>query len=181
MIRGLNGQPLLEVPGDGLVCADLRGADLGWANLFGKDLRGARLCGACLQIADLRGADLRDADLHLASLRGADLRGANLGGAQLHGVDLRDADFCGAKLSWNSGDLLGELLFRAAISHEEFRLAALVSTADRLGWGWYEFLAMAGTEPVEWALGVLADYVVDGDEAPECVRKAAGLECVEIG
>lgn len=43
------------------------------ANLWGADLRIANLWGA-----DLWGADLRDADLRDADLRGADLRGADL-------------------------------------------------------------------------------------------------------
>ena len=52
--------------------ANLRGADLHWANL-----RGANLRGADLQEANLRGADLRGADLHWANLRGADLQEAD--------------------------------------------------------------------------------------------------------
>jgi len=62
-------------------CADLRGANLGGANLGGADLRGANLGGANLRDADLRGANLGGANLRDADLRNADLRGANLGGA----------------------------------------------------------------------------------------------------
>ena len=77
--------------------ADLRGADLRYANLRGAnlcdaDLRGADLCGADLRNADLCYANLRDANLHDADLRGADLRYANLCGANLCGANLRDAD-----------------------------------------------------------------------------------------
>ena len=60
----------------------LRGANLGGADLYSANLRGANLRGA-----DLGGADLRGADLG-----GADLRGANLGGADLRGADLYGAD-----------------------------------------------------------------------------------------
>ena len=64
--------------GADLLWADLRGADLLWA-----DLRGANLRWADLREADLRGANLRDADLREADLRDADLRGANLREANL--------------------------------------------------------------------------------------------------
>ena len=67
--------------------ADLRGANLRGADLYGANLRGANLYGA-----DLRGADLRGANLYGANLRGADLRGANLYGADLRGADLYGAD-----------------------------------------------------------------------------------------
>ena len=56
-----------------LTGANLRGADLRWANL-----NGANLYGADLRWANLYGANLRGADLRWANLRGADLRGANL-------------------------------------------------------------------------------------------------------
>ena len=51
--------------------ADLRDADLCYANLRGANLRGADLCGADLRGADLRGANLCDADLYYANPRGA--------------------------------------------------------------------------------------------------------------
>ena len=57
---------------------ELRGANLGYADLRDTDLR----------YADLRGANLNGADLRDADLRYADLRGANLNGADLRGADL---------------------------------------------------------------------------------------------
>ena len=75
------------------VRADLREADLRWANLGGADLRWA----------DLREADLRWANLGGANLRGADLRWANLGGANLRGADLSGANLRGADLSGATG------------------------------------------------------------------------------
>jgi len=66
--------------------ADLWGADLREANLWG-----ANLWGADLREADLRGANLREADLREADLRGANLREADLRGANLRGADLREA------------------------------------------------------------------------------------------
>ena len=53
------------------------------------DLRNADLRYADLRNADLRNADLRYANLYSADLRNADLRYANLYGADLHNADLR--------------------------------------------------------------------------------------------
>ena len=63
---------------DGGERADLRDADLRYANLRDADLRYADLRYANLRDADLRYANLRDADLLDANLRDADLSGANL-------------------------------------------------------------------------------------------------------
>ena len=65
-IRGEDGGERADLRG-----ADLRDADLYYANLRGADLRGADLCDADLCNANLRGADLCDADLCGANLRGA--------------------------------------------------------------------------------------------------------------
>jgi len=75
----------------------LRGSE-GWSKEDRADLRGANLRGANLYGADLRGANLRGADLYGADLRGANLRGANLYGADLYGANLRGADLYGAYL-----------------------------------------------------------------------------------
>ena len=63
--------------------ANLRGANLYVANLYGANLGGADLYGANLGGANLRGADLCGANLDGANLRGADLRGANLDGEKI--------------------------------------------------------------------------------------------------
>lgn len=68
--------------------ANLRGADLRWANLGG---------------ANLNRADLRWANLNRADLRGANLGGANLAYAYLRCADLRDADLLGATLAHCKG------------------------------------------------------------------------------
>ena len=62
--------------------ANLRYADLSGANLSGANLRYANLSGANLSGANLRYANLRYADLSGADLRYADLSGANLSGAE---------------------------------------------------------------------------------------------------
>ncbi|WP_285305059.1 pentapeptide repeat-containing protein [Listeria monocytogenes] len=86
-----------------LSCANLRGANLRGANLSYANLRGANLRGANLSYADLSCANLRVANLSYANLRGANLRVANLSGADLSYADLRRAD-----LNWiNWRDVVG--------------------------------------------------------------------------
>src|SRR5579859_1003255 len=94
----VNGQEYDIQPGADLYGADLREANLYGANLRGADLYGADLREANLREADLRGADLYGADLREANLREADLRWANLRGANLYGADLYGADLRGANL-----------------------------------------------------------------------------------
>lgn len=79
--------------------ADLRGADLGEADLKGANLREADFRGANLGEADLRGANLRKANLGWANLSEADLRGADLRGANLGWANLRGTNLGGARLS----------------------------------------------------------------------------------
>ncbi|WP_141086150.1 pentapeptide repeat-containing protein [Listeria monocytogenes] len=82
-----------------LSCANLRGADLSCANLRGANLSYADLSCANLRGANLRGANLSYADLSCANLRGANLRGANLSYADLSCANLRVANLSGANLS----------------------------------------------------------------------------------
>jgi uncharacterized protein YjbI with pentapeptide repeats len=74
--------------------ANLYGADLSRADLYGADLYGADL-----SRANLYGANLYGADLSRANLYGANLYGANLSRADLSGADLSRADLYGADLS----------------------------------------------------------------------------------
>ncbi|EEO9406018.1 pentapeptide repeat-containing protein [Listeria monocytogenes] len=80
--------------------ANLSYADLSCANLRGANLRGANLSYADLSCANLRGANLSGADLSYANLRGANLRGANLSYADLSCANLRGANLSGADLSY---------------------------------------------------------------------------------
>ena len=82
-------------------CANLRSADLRYADLSYANLHGA----------DLHGADLRYANLRSANLHGADLRYANLRSANLHGADLRYADLHGANLLLIGQDIRGYLFY----------------------------------------------------------------------
>ena len=78
----------LWLNGEGGECANLRGADLRYTNLYNIDLR----------CANLRGVDLNSADLRCANLRGVDLSGANLNNANLRGASLYNANLRGASL-----------------------------------------------------------------------------------
>ncbi|HAA3055053.1 TPA_asm: hypothetical protein GEI86_14705 [Listeria monocytogenes] len=72
--------------------ANLRGANLSYADLSCANLRGANLRGANLSYADLSCANLRGANLSYADLSCANLRVANLSGADLSGANLSYAD-----------------------------------------------------------------------------------------
>ena len=98
-LKKILDEHLLWLNGEGGGRADLRGANLCNANLFGADLRGANLCGADLCNANLRGANLRGANLRGANLFGADLCNANLRGANLFGADLSCASM--DQMIWN--------------------------------------------------------------------------------
>ena len=98
-LKKILDEHLLWLNGEGGGRADLRGANLCNANLFGADLRGANLCGADLCNANLRGANLCNANLRGANLFGADLCNANLRGANLFGADLSCASM--DQMIWN--------------------------------------------------------------------------------
>jgi TIR domain/Pentapeptide repeats (8 copies) len=85
-IREAGVDSALDLPS--LNGADLTGADLGEANLFGMQLRRADLSGASLWAADVRNAFLSD-----ACLARADLGRANFGGAEVSRADF-DAALC---------------------------------------------------------------------------------------
>jgi uncharacterized protein YjbI with pentapeptide repeats len=76
--------------------ANLKDANLQYADLLDANLRGANL-----QYADLQGADLQYADLLDAYLQGADLQGANLQDANLLGANLQYANLQGATFTTN--------------------------------------------------------------------------------
>jgi nucleoid DNA-binding protein len=85
--------------------ADLRGADLSEADLYEANLEDAKLNDAILEWASLDGASLKRADLQGADLRWANLEGTNLTGANLRLADFEGANLKGAKLS--EADLYG--------------------------------------------------------------------------
>jgi len=174
----LNGADLrgANLRGADLHGAGLHGADLSFVDLNGAYLGGAYLRNAYLSNADLRNADLRNAYLSGAYLSNADLRNADLSNADLSGANLRGAYLSGAYLSnvtvnWNSHALIAELLKRAAGNEiEKLKVAGLILLMTE--WCWDKFLKL--DEPLaEWALDVLAGYVVEGDNAPAVLRRLA--------
>ncbi|WP_099900550.1 pentapeptide repeat-containing protein, partial [Methylobacterium frigidaeris] len=106
--------------------ANLSGADLSRSVPIG-DFRGAIMSGAIL--ADLKGgADIKNQSMGLmrtvfvsVNLSGANLRGADLGRARLDFADLRGADLTGAVLM--GADLSGADLTGATVAGAEFRNA----------------------------------------------------------
>jgi len=115
------------------------------------------------------------ANLTGADLSGADLSGADLGGAFLHGADLGDADLSGADLSgavvsWQSHDMIAEILRRAAADNPARRMLAGLILISR-DWCWDEFLALdIDSELRRWALDELRQWVRPGDNAPEILK-----------
>ncbi len=94
IFSGLNAN-LVEVHLQG---ADLRWADLGYANLQEANLQEADLGYANLESANLQYADLQYADLESANLQEADLQEADLPFTNLKGANLEDAKIQGADL-----------------------------------------------------------------------------------
>lgn len=150
----------------GLAGADLAGCYLRRADLRGADLRGARLAHAFLGAADLGRADLREADLSRT-----DLRGVNLVGADLRGVILTGARLSDALCDWRWSALPAELLRQCPDpSTDGHRLVVdLAFHDDSAPWSWMRLISGRGPA-TEWALGVLAASVRDGDNAPELLR-----------
>ena len=130
--------------------------------------------GIDLSGANLRGADLRRADLSGAILSGADLSGADLGGAFLSGAFLHGADLTGAVVSWQSHDMIAEILRRAAADNPARRMLAGLILISR-DWCWDEFLALdIDSELRRWALDELRQWVRPGDNAPEILKAIDG-------
>ena len=180
------GMSLMDVD---LAGTDLRGAFLAGADLRGSGLTGADLSGCYLRRADLRGADLREAslahaflgsadlrhaDLREADLARADLRGANLVGADLRGAILTFARLEGALCDWRWSAIPAELLRQQhGQSAEGSRLVvALAFHEDSGPWSWLKLLA-GYDRLADWALGILAGWVRDGDNAPDLLRYLA--------
>jgi uncharacterized protein YjbI with pentapeptide repeats len=105
---------------------NLKGANLGGANLIRVDLEGV-----LLNQADLGRADLRSACLNNSELVAANLKGANLRSSSLVRAGLRGADLSGASLTWadlrmadlSDSDLSEADLQRASLTHSIFTRA----------------------------------------------------------
>ena len=157
--------------------ANLAGADFAGADLYDANLSRANLAGAILRSADLAGADLAGANLFRANLFRADLRSAILSSANLSVVnlfraDLYDANLSRAKLNWQSHNLLGEILRRAAEGNMERRALAglVVISTDKCHDFWMGF---AHPEK-EWAVSVLRQWDCEQSPAPEWIKNFKG-------
>ncbi len=78
---------------------DFSGADLSHANLTGADLRGANFTGAKLDYANMKDTDLRGTTFTNANITYATLVAANLTGNAISDANFTDADFSGANIS----------------------------------------------------------------------------------
>ncbi len=159
-----------------LARADLRGAELSAADLRGcylrgADLRSADLRGTRMEHAFLGGADLREADLRGAVLTRADLRGARLLGVDLRGTILTGARLDGALCDWRWSVIPAELLRQHPDASSEVTglIIEMAFHDDSKPWSWLKLFARHRKQ-ADWALGVLADSVRDGDNAPELLR-----------
>jgi uncharacterized protein YjbI with pentapeptide repeats len=162
-----------------LAGADLRGAALSDAELSGcylrgADLRGADLRGTRLAHAFLGGADLRQADLREADLSRADLRGTSLVGADLRGTILTGARLAGTRFDWRWSVVPAELLRQHhSSSAEGSRLVVdMAFHDDPRPWSWLKLMVDLRTG-ADWAFGVLANSVLEGDNAPDLLRLLA--------
>ena len=109
-------------------------------------------------------------DLSGADLSGANLCGTDLGGAFLSGAFLHGADLTGAVVSWQSHDMIAEILRRAAADNPARRMLAGLILISR-DWCWDEFLALdIDSELRRWALDELRQWVRPGDNAPEILK-----------
>ncbi|EJP2059734.1 pentapeptide repeat-containing protein [Salmonella enterica] len=159
--------------GADLCDANLCGANLCDANLRGANLRGANLCDANLRGADLRGADLRGANLCDANLRGADLCGANLCDANLRGANLRGANLRGADLPDLTFVILGEKYFISITNGEYVRAGCQNHTVEE--WRKYskqEITEMDGRKALKFYPRLLSiiDFYLGAGEWPDWVK-----------
>lgn len=169
----------IDLRGAFLAGADLRGSGLAGTELTGSylrgaDLRGADLRGACLAHAFLGSADLRRADLREADLSRADLRGASLVGADLRGAVFTCARLEGALCDWRWSAIPAELLRQQhgpSAGGSEL-VVALAFHDDPSPWSWLKLLA-GRSHVADWALGVLAGWIRDGDNASDLLRSLA--------
>ena len=153
--------------------ANLHNADLYYADLRNVNLSDADLRNVCLRNANLSYTDLRYADLRNSDLRNADLSYADLRNANLRYTDLRNANLSHIKISWNSHELLAELLWKAAGENVDRQmLSAFVGR--KVTWCWDTFLNQFFDHPEKgWALTTLAGWIEEGDEAPAEIKAQA--------
>ena len=117
--------------GANLIEANLAGADLSWANLSRANLNYAKLSDSDLSEANLSGANLIEANLLGAHLSGANLNGTKLNGANLYETDFSEANMsnaCLARAKLIKANLDGADLIEADLLEADLSRASLVNT-----------------------------------------------------
>lgn len=99
-IKNLKGEVILEISGDTLVKANLKGKHLTEADFRNLDLTGIDLERSFCMNADFSGAILKDAYMPYSRCTGAIFRGTDFENANLERAVFRKADLLGAK-NWN--------------------------------------------------------------------------------
>src|SRR5207253_1995327 len=119
----------------------------------------------------LGGADLRQADLRGAVLSRADLQGARLVEADLRGTILTGARLTGALCDWRWSVIPAELLRQQPDTSvgDTSLVIQMAFHDDSRPWSWLKLFTGYGKR-ADWALGVLADSVRDGDNAPDLLQ-----------
>ncbi|MGH6815567.1 MAG: pentapeptide repeat-containing protein [Hyphomicrobiaceae bacterium] len=120
--QGANFQ-LASLQGADLKDAELQFADFTEAKMQGAALRRANLQGAVFGGADLEGADMKEAKLHGAKMTGADLRAADLRGAGLWRTEPTTAD------NMTLADL-ADAVVRPLEESEEAKLRTMILTIE---------------------------------------------------
>ena len=105
-------------------------------------------------------------ELEIGSIKLA-VEAAVKGGAYLSGAYIEKSK---TKINWESHDLVAEILRRAAGEDiERLKIAGLLLICR--SWCWDKFIAI--DDPLkEWAFSELRGWVLDGDNAPEVLKKA---------
>ena len=111
--------------------AELSGADLSFAWLFGTDLSEANLSKTNLVETDLHGSDLRRANLSEAFLGRTNLSGTNLSGANLRKARLHRANLSGTYL--READLSEAFLFETIFAKVDLRTTKGLTTIFYFG------------------------------------------------
>ena len=94
-----------------------------------------------------------------------DLRGAHLVDAHLVDAKLVDANLVGATVNWQSRELIIEILRQHATFNWQFMAIGFICIRPELCWSGFD--AALPRDMRDWVYGILAQYVKDGDSAPD--------------
>lgn len=175
---------------------DFRFADLSYQDFSGLDLYGLDFRGADLINCDLEDTDLRTVIFEYTNLTGSTLSGSNLFGVNFSGsvlskvnmsgailsfadfffCDLRSVNFTGARISWNSHDIIAEILRRESNNdHEKLKVAGYILVNRDKCWTEYganynSYFLLDDRVLMDWAIKTLKNYItVEDDSVPDLV------------